>query len=237
MNNKILTGLIVFLLLIISVWAFHMYNSDRYMEWNPMHNIIMWGKINMWDDDWMKEYCKIIPEMEWCEDYQWENTMEIWNTNKLMNTIVPTMPWQEAFGTIQEIINILVSDPKTNWKSVNIDALREHLIDMDQLTMYSKVERENIDNWLKMIVTWTGRTLDAINRMVTTHKSMTLDNVKNWNVDLKKLNNWVILTVISDNTNEVDKIRGLWFIWIMAIWSQHPVHHLMMAKWQIHIVK
>ena len=41
-----------------------------------------------------------------------------------------TMPGQDAFGAIQEIVQILQSDPKTDWSKVNIDALRQHLIDM-----------------------------------------------------------------------------------------------------------
>ena len=46
-----------------------------------------------------------------------------------------TMPGQEAFGTIQEIVRILEADPTTDWSKVNIGALREHLIDMDEVTM------------------------------------------------------------------------------------------------------
>ena len=37
---------------------------------------------------------------------------------------VPTMPGQEAFGTIQEIVRILEADPATDWSKVNIGALR-----------------------------------------------------------------------------------------------------------------
>src|SRR5947209_3755409 len=41
----------------------------------------------------------------------------------------PTMPGQDAFGTIQEIVGILEADPNTDWSKVNISALREHLVD------------------------------------------------------------------------------------------------------------
>ena len=52
--------------------------------------------------------------------------------------VVPTMPGQEAFGTIQEIVRILEADPATDWSKVNIGALREHLIDMDEVTMRAR---------------------------------------------------------------------------------------------------
>jgi uncharacterized protein (DUF1786 family) len=47
----------------------------------------------------------------------------------------PTMPGQEVFGTIGEIVRILEADPATDWSKVNINPLREHLIDMDEVTM------------------------------------------------------------------------------------------------------
>ncbi|MGA7666054.1 MAG: hypothetical protein WBW13_14615, partial [Pseudolabrys sp.] len=48
-------------------------------------------------------------------------------------TGTPTLPGQDAFGTIQEIVQTLQSDPKTDWSKVNIDALRQHLIDMNEV--------------------------------------------------------------------------------------------------------
>jgi hypothetical protein len=34
----------------------------------------------------------------------------------------PTMPGQEAFGAIQEIVRILDADPKTDWSRVDLEA-------------------------------------------------------------------------------------------------------------------
>lgn len=45
--------------------------------------------------------------------------------------LVPIMPGQDAFGTIQEIVRMLEADPATDWSKVNIGALREHLINSD----------------------------------------------------------------------------------------------------------
>ncbi|NJO23863.1 MAG: hypothetical protein HC868_14215 [Sphingomonadales bacterium] len=36
-------------------------------------------------------------------------------------SVVPTMPGQDAFGTIQEIVRILDADPDTDWSKVNIE--------------------------------------------------------------------------------------------------------------------
>ena len=41
---------------------------------------------------------------------------------------IPTMPGQDAFGAIQEIVQMLAADPKTDWSKVNLEALRQHLL-------------------------------------------------------------------------------------------------------------
>ena len=81
----------------------------------------------------------------------------------------PSMPGQEAFGTIQEIVRTLEADPTTDWSKVNIAALREHLIDMDEVTMRAVATERPLDNGVEIVVTGTGRTLDGIKRMVPAH--------------------------------------------------------------------
>jgi hypothetical protein len=53
---------------------------------------------------------------------------------------VPTQPGQGAFAAIHEIVGILEADPKTDWSKVNIDALRQHLIDMNNVTLAAEIE-------------------------------------------------------------------------------------------------
>ena len=52
---------------------------------------------------------------------------------------VATRAGQDAFAAIQEVVEILTADPKTDWSKVNIDALRQHLIDMNNVTLNAKV--------------------------------------------------------------------------------------------------
>jgi len=82
---------------------------------------------------------------------------------------VPSMPGQEVFGTIQEIVRILEADPTTDWSKVNIAALREHLIDMDEVTMRAAASERALDNGVEIAVMGDGRTLDAIKRMLPAH--------------------------------------------------------------------
>ena len=45
---------------------------------------------------------------------------------------IPMLPGQDAFGAMQEIVHILDVDPQTDWSKVDLEALRQHLIDMNK---------------------------------------------------------------------------------------------------------
>ena len=81
----------------------------------------------------------------------------------------PTLPGQDAFGAIQEIVRILEADPKTDWSKVNLEALRQHLIDMNEVTLKADVAAKQIDGGLEFAVTGAGPTVGAIQRMVPAH--------------------------------------------------------------------
>ena len=142
---------------------------------------------------------------------------------------VPSEPGQAAFGAIQEIVEMLQADPKTDWSKVDIDALRQHLIDMDEVTMRAVAEKVPIENGLRIKVTGSNRTLAAIQRMVPEH-ARDIDGLHGWTVRTTPLPNGVELTVTASNPAEVQKIRALGFMGIMVQGSHHQMHHLAMAK-------
>ena len=78
----------------------------------------------------------------------------------------PQCRGQDAFGAIQEIVRILEADPKTDWSKVNLEALRQHLIDMSEVTLKADAVTKPIDGGIEVTVTGTGRTVEAIQRMV-----------------------------------------------------------------------
>ena len=48
---------------------------------------------------------------------------------------IPVEAGQGAFAAVAEIVSILTADPKTDWSKVDISALREHLADMNELSL------------------------------------------------------------------------------------------------------
>lgn len=142
---------------------------------------------------------------------------------------VPTMPGQDAFGTIQEIVRILEADPGTDWSRVDIEALRRHLIDMNEVTLNATAVATPVDGGAIYAVTGDGRTLEAIRRMVPAH-AHEINGVNGWTATVEPVANGVALTVTAPDPRQTARIRGLGFIGIMAQGDHHPMHHLAMAR-------
>jgi hypothetical protein len=140
----------------------------------------------------------------------------------------PFMAGQDAFGTIQEVVRILEADPATDWSKVNISALREHLIDMGEVTMRAVATERRLDNGIEITVTGTGRTLPAIKRMVPAH-AQELSHM-GWAAKAEELPDGVKLTVTSTDAKQATKLGALGFMGIMVEGEHHQAHHLMMAK-------
>ncbi len=142
---------------------------------------------------------------------------------------IPVMPGQDVFGAIQEIVRILEADPQTDWSRVDIDALREHLIDMNEVALRAKARVEPVEGGLRILVTGTGRTVEAIQRMLPAH-AVEINGLDGWSVAATPVTNGAILTSRSEDPKQVVKIRGLGFLGIMVTGAHHQPHHLAMAR-------
>jgi hypothetical protein len=140
----------------------------------------------------------------------------------------PTMPGQDAFGTIQEIVQMLEADPSTDWSKVSIAPLREHLIDMNEVTLHANASERMLDGGIEISVTGEGRTQVAIKRMLPAHTAELRQ--LGWNASAEELPNGVKLTVLADGAVGLTKLKALGFMGIMVQGAHHQIHHLLMAK-------
>jgi len=145
---------------------------------------------------------------------------------------LPISPGQDAFGAIQEVVQILEADPTTDWSKVNVSALREHLIDMNEVTLRAAVAEKATDTGIEFTVTGDGRTRDAIKRMVPAHVQELA--ALGWNAKTAELPNGVTLTVAATDKTPLAKLKALGFIGVMVQGGHHQPHHLMMAKGEFH---
>lgn len=143
-------------------------------------------------------------------------------------TVLPLEAGQSAFAAIAEIVAILNADPQTDWASVDIDALREHLLDMDLLTLETSVDTELRDDGASFTVLSDGRALEATQRMVLAHAPV-LSQATGWRTSVESNENGALLIVRSDQSEEVLMIQALGFYGVMATGAHHQEHHLAIA--------
>ncbi len=150
--------------------------------------------------------------------------------HKGANSSVPTQPGQGAFAAIQEIVQILEADPHTDWSKVDIEGLRQHLIDMDNVTLAATVKSEPIDGGMRFVVTGKDAVADSIRRMTAAHAA-TMDGVGNWHFRAQEIDGGAILDVRVP-PEDLSKLKALGFIGVMTRGMHHQEHHLMIARGQ-----
>jgi hypothetical protein len=150
-------------------------------------------------------------------------------TEQTATFTTPTMAGQYAFATIQEIVEILEADPTTDWSRVNLIALREHLVDMNEVTLNAAIEQREVNTGLEMVVTGTDRTKVGIQQLVPAH-AQELNRLNGWQAIAASLPNGVRLTVTSNDPQQVDRIRALGFMGLLVSGRHHQAHHLALAK-------
>jgi hypothetical protein len=147
---------------------------------------------------------------------------------------VPTLPGQDAFGAIAEIVRILDADPQTDWSQVDLERLRQHLIDMNEVVLRAEVKTSPVPGGLVMDVTGAGRTEPAIRAMVIPHAAE-LDQMPGLAAKTEPIPGGVRFTVTArdaEDVNAVARARGLGFIGLLTLGAHHQPHHLAMARGQ-----
>ena len=140
----------------------------------------------------------------------------------------PTEPGQSAFAAIQEIVGFLNADPKTDWSKVNIDALRQHLVDMNNIVLAAEVKDVPVGRGMRFDVSGEGPVRDSIRRMVSAHAAA-MNGVDGWALAAADIDGGESLTVLPPH-KDAAKLRGLGFFGVLALGMHHQAHHLMVAR-------
>jgi hypothetical protein len=139
-------------------------------------------------------------------------------------------PGQGAFAAIAEIVAQLESDPHTDWNTVDIRGLREHLRDMDLVTIDAVAEAEEIDGGMRFTVTGTADVAPSIRRMTLAHADV-MGGINDWKYEAQEIDDGAMITVMVP-PQDMAKIKALGFFGMMASGTHHQEHHWMMASGQ-----
>lgn len=145
---------------------------------------------------------------------------------------VPRQAGQAAYAAIAEIVGILESDPATDWSRVNLEALRQHLIDMDEVTLRAAVTTQPVEGGIEVLATGTGRTAEAIRRMTRSH-AKALAGTSEYRMTVEDAPGGARVRIVAapGGAAQVEtRIRGLGFIGILTSDNHHAPHHLALAR-------
>lgn len=140
----------------------------------------------------------------------------------------PSETGQSQFAAIAEIVTLLRGDPDTNWAQVDIKALRDHLVDMDNVTTRASVERTIDAMSVTFTVTGDQGVAASIQRMVLAHGSM-LQGASDWTITTAQKEGGASVLVQTVSDAELNEVLGLGFFGLMTIGAHHQQHHLMIA--------
>ncbi|HEV8411423.1 MAG TPA: hypothetical protein VGQ30_13000 [Gemmatimonadaceae bacterium] len=145
---------------------------------------------------------------------------------------LPKQPAQAAYASIAEIVRILKADSTTDWSKVDLEAVRQHMIDMDAVTMRAQVKQQSVPGGVSMMVTGDAVVAASIKRMLTSHAGM-LDQDPQYHAVVVPLASGVRFTVTAKdpaNAKVVALIRGLGFAGLLTEGDHHARHHLALAR-------
>lgn len=145
---------------------------------------------------------------------------------------LPAQAGQDAYAAVAEIVRLLQADSTTDWSRVNLEALRQHLIDMNAVTLGARVTQAEIAGGMQADVTGDGQTAEAIRRMLGEHATM-LSRSGDYVVRVTPIAGGARFAVTSPqpaDAGAVARIRGLGFIGLMTVGAHHAEHHLALAR-------
>ncbi|CAN5772743.1 hypothetical protein BH23GEM9_BH23GEM9_22410 [soil metagenome] len=144
----------------------------------------------------------------------------------------PAEMGQAVFSAVAEVVSLLLVDPNTDWSRVDLERLRQHLIDMNEVALNARVVQTAVPDGLYIEVEGDGRTRDAIRRMALAHAAQG-DLLPGARIAAAETATGASLRVTAVRAGDIQmeaKIRGLGFIGLMTLGSHHGPHHLAMAR-------
>lgn len=143
-----------------------------------------------------------------------------------LDSTVLQAPGQSVFGAVQEATRRLEADSTTDWSEVDMEALRQHLLDMERVAMHVTVEEKTpTESGVQLRVRPTQDAARAsLDRVLDAHPHL-LRQETGWTMTVTEDGDAYILRVTTSDSQEVDKIRGLGYIGLLAYGQHHQRHH------------
>ena len=135
------------------------------------------------------------------------------------------------FATVQEVIRRLQQDPDTDWSKVDLEGLRQHLLDMKDIAENVEVvDQRRMPNGVTLVVApLTTRADEALERVLSAHPEQ-LRRETGWEMIVGRQGDQFRITTTSEDPDDTAIINGLGYIGLMAYGNHHQAHHWAMGS-------
>jgi hypothetical protein len=141
---------------------------------------------------------------------------------------------QSTFAALIEIVDLLEKEGSTNWSKVDIDGLREHLLDMDQLILNTTSMTSLVgEKQIQFNIRGTSSSVPSIHRMVPAH-SRFIQQSRGWSISYGLDDDGATLAISAEDTATIERLSALGFYGFMSLDSHHQAHHYQMALGNSH---
>jgi len=141
---------------------------------------------------------------------------------------------QAAFAALIEVVAILEQDDSTDWGNVDIDGLRAHLQDMNNLMLYTQANKTiTADTQIQFDITGTAQSIPSIHRMVPAHSGF-IEQSRGWVIEHELNDSGATVKITVQNTDYLKRINALGFYGFMSLDSHHQTHHNRLAMGMSH---
>jgi hypothetical protein len=139
---------------------------------------------------------------------------------------------QAAYATMAAIVAMLEADSTTDWSKVNIEALRQHLIVMNEVTLGARARQTSVAGGAAMEVTGDGHVAESIRTMLRNHSTMVamMGRYRTSVDDIPGGVRWTVTAADPKDARTVAKIRGLGFAGLLTLGDHHTPHHIALAR-------
>ena len=148
------------------------------------------------------------------------------------NSAIAIPPGQAAYATMAAIVSMLEADSTTDWSKVNIEALRQHLIAMNEVTLGARARQTSVPGGAAMEVTGDGHVAESIRTMLRNHSMMVamMGPYRTSVDDIPGGVQWTVTAANAGDAKTVAKIRGLGFAGLLTLGDHHTPHHIALAR-------
>lgn len=148
---------------------------------------------------------------------------------RVADASVPQEMGQSAFAAIQEIVRMLQADVMTDWSRVNIDALRAHLVDMDNVVLHADVSTTVAGSVVTFDVSGEGAVRESIRRMIFA-QAATAHGDAAWTYTARQTDRGASLAIETRDGASAAKLKALGYFGLVSQGPHHQVHHMMIAR-------